>query len=244
MRMSDVGFERGYQLFREHVESMTSNTEVEVLDRTWDVLPGVFSPARTPVTRLFSQWAPYPRGGSFLEVGCGAGVTAVMAALSGCREVTALDISAAAVDNTRLNARRHGVADRVHTVQSDLFSALPAGARFDVIFWNSNFAEPPEGFVNETDLHHAFFDPGYEAHRRYVREAPSLLTEGGRLLLGFSSIGNARLLDELCAESGLTVHRVESERHGLEITIAFELLELRRVGPLDPVEDEQARLAQ
>lgn len=50
-----------------------------------------------------------------------------------------------------------------------------------MIFWNSNFAEAPDGFVNETDLNHAFF------------------AAGGRLLLGFSSIGNTVLLDELCA---------------------------------------------
>lgn len=234
--MSDVGFTWGYQLYRAHAEAMSSDAEpaagaeVDLLGRIWEVLPGVFSPTRTPATRLFSRWIPYPAGGSFLEVGCGTGVIAVTAALSGCREVTALDISVAAVENTRRNARRHGVADLVHVMQSDLFAALPAGARFDMIFWNSNFAEPPDCFVNETDLHHAFFDPGYRAHHRYVREGPTYLNDGGKLLLGFSSIGNARRLGELCAESRLTVHQLASERRELGITIVYELLELRPVG--------------
>ncbi|MFE9317106.1 hypothetical protein ACFYNV_18625 [Streptomyces albidoflavus] len=55
---------------------------------------------------------------------------------------------------------------------SDLFVALGPEDRFDLVYWNSNFAEPPEGVVNETALHHAFFDPGYDAHRRFLREAP------------------------------------------------------------------------
>lgn len=228
--MSDTGFDRGYQLFREHAETMTEPAEVTVLGRTWDLSPGVFSPARTPVTELFSTWIPYPAGGSFMEIGCGAGVTAVTAALAGCAQVTALDISTAAVRNTRLNVERHQVAGRVQVEVSDMFDAIPTDDRYDVIFWNSNFAEPPAGFVNETDLHHAFFDPGYVAHQRYVRDGPGFLTAGGRLLLGFSSIGNYELLAELCRESGLDVHVVESQRRELEIPISFELLELRPSG--------------
>jgi len=234
--MSDIGFQRGYHLFEEHLKTLGVDVhvdEVQLLDRTWDVLPGVFSPIKTPVTRLFSQWVPYPQKGSFLEVGCGTGVTSVMAALSGCRRVTAVDISAAAVENTRRNARRHHVADRVHVMQSDLFAALSAGPQFDLIFWNSNFAEPPKSFINETDLHHAFFDPGYQAHRRYLREGPLYLKEGGKLMLGFSSIGNKRLLAQLCAESELAIHQVKSQRYQLEIVISFELLELRGRTPAE-----------
>ena len=37
----------------------------------------------------------------------------VLTALRGCAEVAAIDMSRAAADNTRRNAERHGVADRV-----------------------------------------------------------------------------------------------------------------------------------
>jgi release factor glutamine methyltransferase len=167
-------------------------------------------------------------GGSFLEVGSGTGVTAVTAARAGCAAVTALDIGAAAVENTRRNAIRHGVADRVRVLRSDLFDALGPDERFDLIYWNSNFVEMKADFVNSTDLHHAFFDPGYQAHTRYLQQAPAHLTEGGRLLLGFSDLGNLPRLTELSAEQGLRIEVFAAERRDLEISVEFLLLELCR----------------
>ncbi|WP_328556981.1 MULTISPECIES: methyltransferase [unclassified Streptomyces] len=225
-----TGFGRGSALLRRHQEDRARPQEFTLLGRDWYLLDGVFSPTYTPVTELFSSWLPYPVDGSFLEVGSGAGVTAVTAALSGCRRVTALDIAEAAVENTRRNIERHHVGDRARALHSDLFSALDPEDRYDVVFWNSNFAEAPEDFVNETDLHHAFFDPGYEAHRRYVEEAPDRLTPNGRLFLGFCSIGNTSLLTGLCDRAGLTVEVVRSERRSPDpdTTLDFRLLELRR----------------
>ncbi|HEX5404683.1 MAG TPA: methyltransferase [Pseudonocardiaceae bacterium] len=228
--MDRAGFRRGSALLRRHMEDDQRPTEFTLLGRTWDLLDDVFSPTYTPVTELFSSWLPYPRGGTFLEMGCGAGVTSVVAAQSGCRAVTALDISPAAVRNTRRNVERHGVGDRVRVLRSDMFDALEGNEKFDVIFWNSNFAEPPTDFVNSTDLHHAFFDPSYDAHRRFVALAPDRLTEGGRVLLGFASIGNSTLLTEICAEAGLRVDVVRSEaNHRAPATAPeFQLLELTR----------------
>jgi release factor glutamine methyltransferase len=227
--METTGFKRGSDLLRRHQQDEQRAEEFTLLDRTWDLLEGVFSPAYTPVTELFTSWLPYPVGGSFLEMGSGAGVTAVVAAQSGCRRVTALDISAAAVENTRRNIERHKVGDTARALHSDLFSALTPDERFDLIYWNSNFAEAPDDFVNETDLHHAFFDPRYDAHRRFAQEAPGHLTDGGRLLLGFSSIGNRALLAEVCAHAGLTVDVLRTERRSPDpdTTLEFQLLELR-----------------
>ncbi|MCX5206812.1 methyltransferase [Streptomyces sp. NBC_00237] len=228
-KKDDAGFARGSDLLRRHQQDDRRAAEFTLLDRTWTLLDGVFSPTYTPVTELFSSWLPYPQGGSFLEMGSGAGVTAVIAAQSGCRSVTALDISAAAVENTRRNIERHEVGDSARVLHSDLFSALEPDERFDLIFWNSNFAEAPDDFVNETDLHHAFFDPRYDAHRRFARDAPGHLAEGGRLLLGFSSIGNSALLASVCAEAGLAVDVLRTERRtpDPDTTLEFQLLELR-----------------
>ncbi|TCO56084.1 methyltransferase [Actinocrispum wychmicini] len=226
--MDDTGFQRGQALLRRHLTDSPPST-FSLLGRDWDLLDGVFSPAQTPVTALFSTWLPYPAGGAFLEVGSGTGVTAVTAALSGCRAVTALDVSTAAVANTRLNVARHGVEDRVRVLHSDLFSALDPAEEFDLIYWNSNFAEAPDDFVNETDLHHAFFDPSYRTHRQFVEQAPAHLARGGRVMLGFSTIGNFALLKRFCAHAGLepVVVRSESRQVDPATTLEFQLLELR-----------------
>jgi release factor glutamine methyltransferase len=193
--------------------------------RDWTLLPGVFSPIETPVTELFTSWLPFPTT-SFLEMGCGAGVTAVSVALAGCLAVTAADISPDAVANTRLNAARHGVADRVRVVRSDMFDALAADDTYDVIFWNSNFVEAPADFTNESSLHHAFFDPDYRAHRAFLQHGPAHLTPGGRLLLGFSDLGNRQRLAALCGEAGLCVACLRRQVRDMEIPVEFQLLEL------------------
>ncbi|HTZ42547.1 MAG TPA: class I SAM-dependent methyltransferase [Jatrophihabitans sp.] len=221
------GFDRGWSLYQRHLAEPVSGT-FELLGRQWDLADGVFAPNLTPVTQTFTEWLPFPVGGSFLEVGCGAGVTAVSAALAGCARVAALDISAAAVANTEQNAARHGVADRVQVLHSDLFDALPAGSTFDLIFWNSNFAEPPDGFTNDTDLQHAFFDPGYAAHDRYLAEGPDRLAPDGRLLLGFSDIGSRQRLEDAAAARGLRLDLLESRDGRPAAPVVFQLLEISR----------------
>ncbi|OLE20075.1 MAG: methyltransferase [Catenulispora sp. 13_1_20CM_3_70_7] len=226
--MDTKSSDRALSLYQRHLDTGAVPDRFSLLGQEWELLGGVFSPSFTPVTELFTTWLPYPVGGSFLEMGSGAGVTAVTAAQKGCAAVTALDISATAVANTGRNAELHGVADRVRALRSDMFDALGPDERFDLIFWNSNFVEMDTDFVNATDLHHAFFDPGYRAHRRYLAEAPGRLTDGGRLLLGFADIGNTAKLRTLGAEAGLTIDVLRAERRELEIPIEFQLLELRR----------------
>jgi release factor glutamine methyltransferase len=216
---------RARDLLRRNANDASRPTEFTMFGRDWTLLPDVFSPIETPVTELFTRWLPVPTT-SFLEMGCGAGVTAVSVALTGCLAVTAADISADAVANTRINAARHGVADRVRVVRSDMFDALAADDIYDMIFWNSNFVEAPADFSNESPLHHAFFDPDYRAHRAFLQHAPGHLAPGGRLLLGFSDLGNGQRLASLCGEAGLRVTCLRSQRRSLEIPVEFQLLEL------------------
>jgi release factor glutamine methyltransferase len=219
----------GYLLLR-NAEDASRPARFTLAGREWVLLADVFAPTFTPVTELFTGWLDYPVNGTFLEMGCGAGVTAVTAALSGCRQVTAIDICQPSVDNTLANAARHGVASKVRVLRSDLFAGLSEDERFDMIFWNSSFAETPPESVQSSPLHYAFFDPGYETHRRYLHQAPRHLTPGGRLLLGFASIGNARLLRSLASDAGLAITTVRAERRELEHVVEFQLLELRPRG--------------
>ncbi|WP_229876950.1 methyltransferase domain-containing protein [Streptomyces nojiriensis] len=189
----------------------------------------MFAPTHTDSTELFTRWLPFPAEGSFLEMGCGAGVTAVTAALEGCARVTAADINPEAVRNTHLNATRHGVADRVEAVRSDLFDALDPGARFDVVFWNSNVVHAPADFAYTRDLEYAVFDRDYAAHRRYIRDGLARLSGAGRLFLGFNSLGDTARLDAAVAEAGarITEHTALTRRAG-DVPVAFRLMEITR----------------
>lgn len=219
------GLARGLDLYRRNLDAVAEQAEFELLGRRWTLLRRVFSPAHTPVTELFTSWLPFVAGRSYLDVGSGAGVTAVCAALAGCR-VTALAITAEAVANTRLNSERHGMVERVDVRQSDLFGALAPGERFDVIFWNSSFGFVPANFELDDDFQRAFIDPGYETHRRFLRQAGDHLTPSGRLLLGFSDLGAWEELRAGCRDEGLAPEIIRADRRSLEVPIEFQLVEL------------------
>ncbi|GAB2804820.1 class I SAM-dependent methyltransferase [Streptomyces daliensis] len=69
--------------------------------------------------------------GTALDLGCGAGGDTIWLAQLGWH-VTAVDISATAVDGVRERARDLGIGDRVVTEQHDLGSSFPDGT-FDLV---------------------------------------------------------------------------------------------------------------
>ena len=66
-----------------------------------------------PSEKLFLAAQSLGRRETVLDYGCGTGWAAIIAAQSGCADVTAVDAAPAAVNAARLHAERYGVADRI-----------------------------------------------------------------------------------------------------------------------------------
>ena len=142
----------------------------------------------------------------FLEVGCGAGYTAILVALlsQNCR-VWATDINEAAVRNTRENAKLHGVQEHVQTVVADVFDhAELYGRKFDMMYWNIPWAgqwNKPGSEIKP--LMKALIDPGYQAFRRYLSHARDFLKPTGRVFVVFSfSFGFEEVFTRIVSETG------------------------------------------
>ncbi|MER7920468.1 MULTISPECIES: methyltransferase [unclassified Streptomyces] len=194
-----------------------AQTEFSLLGRDWELLPEVFPPFTDPGPGLFASWVPYEKGSRFLEMGCGAGVAAVLAAQQGAERVLALDVNEAAVENTRRNAARHGVSDRVTALHSDLFDALDPAEVLDLVFWNTPFIEAPEDRPPGGGIERAVFDPGYELVRRFFRDVVPHLAPEGRVYLGTSeAMGNPRKMLRAAADAGFEGHRYRGETVGLQ----------------------------
>ncbi|MFI5762113.1 MULTISPECIES: methyltransferase domain-containing protein [unclassified Streptomyces] len=219
--------------------SLTREDRPEVFSmcgREWDLLDEVFAPVFSPSTGIALEFLdldgrPGPaRGGSFLEIGCGTGVTAVMAALAGHEHVVASDINPRAVENAAVNAERHGVDGRMSAVHSDLFSGLTEGDRFDTIFWSSNYVLAPESYEYQSVHERAYVDAGYRAHRRYMEQVLRWLTPNGSGLLHFSDRGDVPALHRIAEECGrelrtLRTHRVREGEYGDDV-VEHMLLEI------------------
>ncbi|MEN3304219.1 MAG: rRNA (guanine1207-N2)-methyltransferase [Micromonosporaceae bacterium] len=98
---------------------------------------GVFSAGRLdPGTAVLLRKAPPtgPRGGVYLDLGCGYGpIAAVLATSSPKATVYAVDVNTRALELVRENAAELGVADQVIAGTPD---QVPAGVRFDEIWSN------------------------------------------------------------------------------------------------------------
>lgn len=122
------------------------------------------------------------------DVGTGSGAIAVALAkaLQGA-EVTALDLSPAALKIAKENAARHGVAGRVQFLESDLLGGV-RGEAFDVVVSNPPYVrddEVLEAQVVEFEPHAALFagPTGLEIYQRLIPEAREVLVPGGWLLM-------------------------------------------------------------
>lgn len=175
--------------------------EREFFGRPFDVTPAVLIPR--PETELLVELAlsRMPREGSFevLDVGTGSGCVAVtLAAERTAARVTAVDISAAALEIARANARAL-TADNVELMQGDCYAALD-GRRFGLVVSNPPYVAAGDPHLREGDLRHepeialvAGAD-GLALLRRLVAGAPRHLLEGGWLLLehGFDQAQRVR----------------------------------------------------
>lgn len=161
----------------------------EFYGRDFAVTPAVLIPR--PETELLVDLAKEKLFASetarILDLGAGSGCIAVTLALElQWAEVTAVDVSAAALQVARSNARRHGAT--VSFVESDWFAAL-APQRFDLIVANPPYVAAGDPHLAEGDLR---FEPagaltdhadGLAAIRRIVAGAPHWLDPGGWLFL-------------------------------------------------------------
>ena len=131
--------------------------------------PGVYAAGKLdPGTAYLLEHFPLEAvaGKRLLDLGCGYGVLALKAALSGA-EVTALDDDLAAVRSTHRNARRYGLDVRV--LHSDLDSELAQGERYDVVLMN-----PPFHIGKQVRL---------ELPQAFIAAAQQRLKPGGELVL-------------------------------------------------------------
>ncbi|MEE4292956.1 MAG: 50S ribosomal protein L11 methyltransferase [Xanthomonadales bacterium] len=97
--------------------------------------PGLaFGTGTHPTTALCLEWLADRDmiGASVLDYGCGSGILAIAAAKLGASRVVAVDNDPQALEATRLNAERNGVADRVGCVAPEAFEA----GKFDVVVAN------------------------------------------------------------------------------------------------------------
>ena len=147
----------------------------------------VVYPAILGTTRGFLTMIPASSCERFLELCCGTGIAAFLAARNGAKHAYAFDIAARSVHFAEFN-RRLNQLENVTIGEGDLYSPA-VGRQFDRIV-----AHPP--YVPVLEPKYVFYDGGQDGEhitRRIIQELPAYLEDRG--LLVCVSLGSDRVDD-------------------------------------------------
>jgi release factor glutamine methyltransferase len=156
--------------------------EMDGLDLVID--KGVFPPDAATSTAMIMHALRDFQPQAALDMGCGSGCLAVHLRRLGTELVYAADVYAPAVACARANAARNGFYD-IRVVQSNLFSALPGGQRFDLIVFNQFYYPSDMGWFGPTS------DGGASIVSRFFSEVANWLTADGVIVMSFATIGGS-----------------------------------------------------
>jgi len=220
-QFDSVADERVRTEFRELVRRRAQGTPVayllgrrEFYSLSFRVTPDVLIPrpeTEFVVVTLLDLVRSYETGEplQIADVGTGSGILAICAAREIVKaQVTATDISQAALQVARANARDHEVSDRIQFHLGDLLSCVPSSLRFDFIVSNPPYVscEELEHLAREVKNHEPREaldggSDGISVITRLVGEAAERLRSGGWLLCEISPMIHSKVL-RLLQENG------------------------------------------
>jgi release factor glutamine methyltransferase len=152
----------------------------------FDIYEDVYEPAEDSF--LFAENLNVQEGIAVLDLGTGSGILAVLAAKK-AGSVVAIDLNPFAIRCAQQNAKLNCVKGIVGFLQSDLFTALEANTKFDLILFNAPYL-PSEESEGSTWIGRSWAGgvKGREVVDRFIAEVPSYLMPLGRVQLMQSTL--------------------------------------------------------
>ena len=155
---------------------------------------------RSPMAELIvTDFAPFleVQPQTALDLCCGSGCIGIAIALQmQVPHVDMVDISPAAISLAQENITTYELQDQVKVYDSNLFSGLPQGTRYDLIVSNppyvdaSDFASMPEEFGHEPELALVSGSDGLDITASLLAQAADWLSEDGLLVI---EVGNSEV---------------------------------------------------
>ena len=173
------------------------------------------------ISTLVARELRIEEGDVAIDVGCGSGILAIIAAKLGARHVHAIDKSPDVIEVGRANAEANEVSDRISFYQGDLFEPLDQSIKADVII--GDVSGIPDALADES----GWFPTrggggarGSELPIRMLEEARRRLASGGRLFLPTGSLQDETSIIETARRLYTRVRKLTERRIPLPSRIA------------------------
>lgn len=179
------------------------------------------SPFAELIEAQFQPWLSEPDSVfTILDMCTGSACIAITLAMAFEQaEVTASDISTDALAVAEINRKKHGLEDHLHLIQSDIWQAFPADAKYDLIVSNPPYvgademASIPEEYRHEPVSALEAEDNGLALVEKILLGAAEHMTDQGLL---FVEMGNTDLaVDDKWPDIAFTWLELENGGHGI-----------------------------
>jgi len=216
-----VGYREFYSLRMRVNESVliprpeTEHVVIEALDHAKLML------ATNPAARL-----------NVVDVGTGSGAIAIaIAKHQPAADVTAIDVSAEALEIARWNAAQLGVTDKVHFIQGDLLTPLAEEPTIDILVSNPPYVSESE--YEELDQTVRDFEPktalvsgpkGTELIAKLLEQSKTRLKNGGRVIVELSPMIADEVAGLVKSQGGFSEPKFIKDLSGMRRLISVRLL--------------------
>ena len=165
------------------------------------------------------------RGRRVLDCFTHTGSFALNAALGGAEHVTAVDISASAIEMARANARRNGLADRMDFLVADVFDLLPELAAKGKSPYDFIILDPPAFTKSRRTV-----DSAQRGYKEINLRALRLLPRGGYFATAscshfMPSEQFVRMLRSAALDAGVELRQIEARQQAPDHPILWNVPE-------------------
>jgi len=174
---------------------------------------------------LLAKYAQSLRG-DILEIGTGTGIAALSAAAASPKNrVIGVDINPLAVGCAKGNAAANGISN-CRFLESDLFSAIPSGKKFNAILLNPPYLPTTQKEKLSSNEENAAYDggkTGLSVFMRFVKAAPSYLAPNGKVAVIATSLGGGIEKTALALQKHVgATHTISQESFFFEKIVLLE----------------------
>lgn len=188
-----------------------------------------FSPST--ISQLLADAMEIRQGETVIDMGCGSGILAIIAAKLGAGQVYGVDCAADTKEVASRNAERLGVGEVTTFYTGNLFDPLPPDVRADLIIGDVSGIPDPVARVSGWFPSGRGGGPrGCELPIQMLQEAPGWLRPGGRLLLPTGSLQDESAILEMARSMFKRLTQVIERRLPLpsDLSEAPQVLQLMR----------------